>query len=345
MGCFVGAKFDNEKGTIMLNGEGIYKMSFPTLLEHASKGKDFVAIGDKHNLVSIYEAALSPESIRKMAQLGFKHLCIELPTNMQDDVDGYFKGKIPFEGIFDLYKNAKFGWLNSEDSRVAGITLANMLKTAKELGISVHYVDDQEPLEIEKQQPALAKIWSEEFLKVLDAEEKQKRAEEYENKIPGFILALNSFDRAYYEQRHQRDMSTAESMKEMAKEGKVGLVYGRDHYARANDFNEHLGKDRTAVISMDESVATMQQASTTSDIDLPNYVFLTQLPIGDGKFSSVGGKIQANDKRDEACRAAVNNAKGLYLLLGCTVEDFSLRELANINLNLPPKLRSAERAP
>lgn len=122
---------------------------FSALIDRATGSSSHVMIGEPHRdgmTARTYGLlADNPEAFQSAARNGVKHFVVELPSDMQSDVDAFMSGEISRDEMKNRLNTLTFPALRGDD--VAGqkdVLTENMTRAfenAKDAGLSVHFVD------------------------------------------------------------------------------------------------------------------------------------------------------------------------------------------------------------
>lgn len=315
----MGAKLDANGQLAGLTYGGLVRMEFASLLKKATEDKDYILIADSHSDASAIRNTFSAPAIAAMAQAGVKHLAIEFSSDFQHIFDGYAAGSISdkqLAGVFSSYSNPH---LADEDIKAMRARLPEALREAKELGIKIHCVD------VSRSDSRFSVKGEDAELNAIKAHIREHHDEdaylaEQEASRPGITERYVEYAKAKLEARYTHDKDIAEYLKPLAKDGKVVVMYGGNHFSKDMDINEYLGVDRSAVILAHGS-ADKDTTGFFGQYEKPEYVFYDKLD--EQHPYPVAGKLEHDDAMSTACKQAVDMLKSQRgnMLLACVVSD------------------------
>ncbi len=109
----------------------------------AAKDNQFVILGDTdHSSPTIRDFLKSPELVSAAQAAGVKHIFLEYPAVLQDEVDQLRRGEITKEGFAENVSDQFYGWFADEAEEIKHFTdMADFILDAQKSGIAVHFAD------------------------------------------------------------------------------------------------------------------------------------------------------------------------------------------------------------
>lgn len=267
---------------------------FSALMDQATRSSKHVMLGEPHrdNMTARTYGLMAdnPEAFQSAARNGVKHLVIELPAEMQGDVNAFMSGSISREEFKDRLKGLDFGSAQGDAADVARqeeVITENMTRTfenARDSGMKVHFVDTSADSSFSSPVPdsvlSRSMEWTREYAALHPDDEAKIAAKDPEaiGRLADFITAKvealpegeraqmgrDMSDRTFRDQvsRAEADLEIYGLIRERIPpgEGMIG-VFGAHHLDNNNDF-----RAERSILGIDDLLE--EEGASVSTIEL-----------------------------------------------------------------------------
>ncbi len=222
--------------------------TFPEALKQVATGKQYIAVGDRHDKASIADEFFKRETYDALKASGVKHVFLETPIENQKFYDAYSNGKLTREQF--IKKNT--GTLSSdsiapEDQKKLFGHHADLLDWAKQDGIKVHCANERHLLikEMAKDPKVMADY------KANAPMDLNERVSLQEYLLHNNSVTLPSGDKVA---PLTDDRPLAKFIQAKAGPDKAAIFYGDRHLSTAHGVDEMLGKDKVAKVELTDGM-------------------------------------------------------------------------------------------